>query len=332
MAITHIRRSLRNGLLSLIVGSMLFVPGVSYGASTLSVNLSEAELVLYIEELTKQIAILETELVSQQRQATSEDEKEHIDIDNLEALDTSFDYDFVAQYRVADDAELVRVDRSRTRGDHEDMWDIFVDIATEDFVERYVDQFLIYDEPQSGIAAFVESKGDASSWTLGLEVSDVDLDDDESRALLVQTFVHELAHLLTLNSSEIDNTKSRRTCDTYYVGVGCLKEDAYFAAFVERFWNEEDLAHAREVARADTIEEILDIAEEYYDDNRRDFVTEYAATSPGEDIAESFMFFVLDSKPRNSRVERREKVLFFYEYEEMEEIRERILETIDEIL
>jgi hypothetical protein len=44
------------------------------------------------------------------------------------------------------------------------------------------------------------------------------------------------------------------------------------------------------------------------------FVSEYAATNPGEDIAESFALFILDPKPQTTNTVAREKVAFFYAY------------------
>ena len=310
---------------------MLFlVPGVSYGASILDLDLSEAELVLYIEELQKQVVLLQEELA--RRQGAFEEVEEEVDPDVREALDTTFDYDFTAIYRVADDAELVRVDRSRINSFHKDIWELFVDIAGEGFVERYVDQLLIYDEPKGGTAAFVESIGGPSSWTLGVEISDVNLQTERGQYELVQTFVHEYGHLLTLNRTQVDPKVRAHDCGTYFVGIGCLKSGSYFAEFVLKFWDADDLRHAREVAREDDIDDILDLAEEYFEDNETDFITEYAATSPGEDIAESFMFFVLEDSPRHSRTEKNQKILFFYEYPELLLIRDNILEEIQDIL
>lgn len=53
-------------------------------------------------------------------------------------------------------------------------------------------------------------------------------------------------------------------------------------------------------------------------------MTRYAATNPFEDIAESFTDFILLKKPADaSRVES-QKILFFYDYPELVELRDRI--------
>ena len=57
------------------------------------------------------------------------------------------------------------------------------------------------------------------------------------------------------------------------------------------------------------------------------FVTEYAITSPEEDIAESFAFFVLESNHNNSST-RNSKVNFFNSYPELIAIRNEMRNTL----
>ena len=52
-------------------------------------------------------------------------------------------------------------------------------------------------------------------------------------------------------------------------------------------------------------------------------MTEYAATNPSEDFAESFMVFVLKEKPTKSTIAD-QKILFFYDFPELVEMRDFI--------
>ena len=54
------------------------------------------------------------------------------------------------------------------------------------------------------------------------------------------------------------------------------------------------------------------------------FVTEYAASSPSEGLAESFMDFIFVPKPSSAMLSD-QKIRFFYNYPEMVELRERLL-------
>ena len=52
-------------------------------------------------------------------------------------------------------------------------------------------------------------------------------------------------------------------------------------------------------------------------------MTDYAATNPDEDFAESYMLFVLKEKPTKSTVAD-QKILFFYDFPELVEMRDVI--------
>ena len=67
--------------------------------------------------------------------------------------------------------------------------------------------------------------------------------------------------------------------------------------------------------------------EDFYKTYEDQFVSDYAPTSPMEDIAESWAFFVLSPKPELSSIAN-EKILFFYEYPELVELRTKILKQI----
>jgi hypothetical protein len=82
---------------------------------------------------------------------------------------------------------------------------------------------------------------------------------------------------------------------------------AYIKHFIDAFWDEKERTKAREKEKSDTYTE-----EEY--------VSDYAATNPGEDIAESFVDFILKTKPSGTS-EANQKVQFFYDYPELVKLR-----------
>ena len=55
-----------------------------------------------------------------------------------------------------------------------------------------------------------------------------------------------------------------------------------------------------------------------------DFVTDYASSSPSEDIAESFTYFVLQDGPRPGDAVWEQKLNFFFDYPEMTALRQEI--------
>jgi len=64
-----------------------------------------------------------------------------------------------------------------------------------------------------------------------------------------------------------------------------------------------------------------------YSKNGQNYVSEYAMLSAEEDFAESFMYFVLDLRPERGNTAR-EKIRFFSQYDEFEQIQRDILDSI----
>lgn len=67
--------------------------------------------------------------------------------------------------------------------------------------------------------------------------------------------------------------------------------------------------------------------DEFYANHRAQFVSPYAATNPREDIAESWTEFILRPKPSGTSIAD-QKVLFFYEFQELVQTREEIIQGV----
>ena len=66
----------------------------------------------------------------------------------------------------------------------------------------------------------------------------------------------------------------------------------------------------------------------FYTLHAHEFVTEYATSHPTEHFAQSFMYFILSTKPSGyTRAD--EKVLFFYQYSELAQLRNEILMNLE---
>ena len=91
-----------------------------------------------------------------------------------------------------------------------------------------------------------------------------------------------------------------------------MNPGSYLDDFINTFW--QDTEYLEKVRN----EEIY-----AYDDTPNSFITEYAATNPGEDIAESFTYFVLRAKPTGNTIADK-KLRFFYEYKQLDSLRKQI--------
>lgn len=124
-------------------------------------------------------------------------------------------------------------------------------------------------------------------------------------AALDRTMIHEFAHLLTLRPSQIPVDPSAvKTCDVYTSDNGCPTKDAYLRKFCKEYWpgyllatadNEPSDAKAKRFATGD-------------------YVTEYAATSPTEDIAESYAEWIKRDMIGPEQTVVNNKMRFFADY------------------
>ncbi|MGI9657351.1 MAG: hypothetical protein ACR2OD_00465 [Gaiellaceae bacterium] len=163
-------------------------------------------------------------------------------------------------------------------------------------------------------------------WQLGLRralVNEPELD---------EVIVHEFGHLLTLTSDQVPphtRPRSRRPkCTTFNTGEGCALPESYIALYVQEFWRNTGTLKAWK--RVDRIQNQrrYDIAvRRFFRQHRGQFVTRYASTNPGEDIAESWTSFVLDDLPTRGVIAA-EKHRFFERFPELVELRARILENL----
>ena len=108
----------------------------------------------------------------------------------------------------------------------------------------------------------------------------------------------------------------------YVVPEGVSLEKSYLNKFYHAFWADIFKDWEKSMQMTDLAEKEEETAK-LYDKYSTRFVTEYAATNPGEDIAESFTIFVTKPKPTGTEIKDK-KVLFFYGYPEMVELREEI--------
>lgn len=137
-----------------------------------------------------------------------------------------------------------------------------------------------------------------------------------SKEELTDTIIHELGHLITINESQIGEYDL--SSDRYTIDAGTLKEDAYLNLFYNKFWKDNSIKDKVEQS-ADPIEIAIRLNAE--------FVSTYAASDPTEDIAESFRVFVTEKKPKVREVVD-QKILFFYDFEELVKLREEIRANI----
>jgi hypothetical protein len=202
---------------------------------------------------------------------------------------------------------------------------------------RMVVQFNVFtDGFENTLAAVDQEKDNPSEWMLEVDIADL-----QKKDALMFTIIHEYAHLLTLNASQVTpdqeivddpynlslQADKAAACSNYFAGTGCSHEDSYIHIFYNRFWADIN----DEWAKVDALQYGTEDLTPYYDGlyhfyktHQNQFVDDYSTTHPTEDIAESFAYFVFSPRPRGNSIKER-KITFFYEYPELVQLREDIL-------
>jgi len=226
-------------------------------------------------------------------------------------------------------------DEQKDRPTHEAIWNYFVAIIPPERRDMLSEFTIFTDGRYNYLAAVAQTDDDPKRWIL-----EVDILDSDSYLELTFTLIHEQGHLLTLTEEQVppnlviynnpDNDeiyeRELSACPQYFTGEGCSTPDSYINEFFNRFWTDfyEEWEEIDLIEDEDKRERELD---DFYETYQDQFLTDYAVTNPAEDIAESWTFFVLSPKPELNSIAD-EKILFFYEYPELVQLRQDILTRV----
>ncbi|MFM2414746.1 MAG: hypothetical protein RI911_439 [Candidatus Parcubacteria bacterium] len=196
---------------------------------------------------------------------------------------------------------------------HAEIWRLFARISPDSFTKAYVETFEIADDSSDDTLAYVHDEDGNALWSVGVNLGAFG---QEGKREDVLTLVHEFAHIVTLNQTQIVHAECGITYDT---GDGCAKAGSYLNTFVQKFWPGQDRALALNGTNL-------------FERSPQRFPTEYAASSPEEDIAESFALFVLGDGSTVPQTIAEQKVAFFKDYPELVQLRASIRKGLGSIM
>ena len=189
-----------------------------------------------------------------------------------------------------------------------------------------LDSFIVYSDGKDETLAYVNYIDDkASRWYMAIDIEDsINMEDNSLKEDFYFTLVHELAHVITLNDTQAIYN-SEPSFGKYFEEDISFNEDSYLNEFYNRFWTY-SIDESRIIQNLDN----EDIRYKFFLRHENSFVTDYAATSPSEDIAESFAYFVINEKPMGNEIWE-QKIRFFYEFEELVEIKNNIRKRLSSL-
>jgi hypothetical protein len=215
------------------------------------------------------------------------------------------------------------------------IWEYYTQIIPAESRDTLVEYVVFTDGLDNTLAAVSQSYEDPTLWSL-----QVDIADTSDYYSLTFTLIHEHGHLLTLGPDQVPPSlavfnnpedadvylEELAACANYFPGEGCANTDSYINTFHARFWPEiqEEWNEINLEEDDDLYYEKLD---DFYYEHQDQFLTDYSPTSPAEDIAEAWAFFVLGPRPPGNTIAE-QKILFFYGYPELVELRSAILNNV----
>lgn len=159
----------------------------------------------------------------------------------------------------------------------------------------------------------------AKTWEMNVNILDASDPID-----LTVTLVHEYGHLITLNDTQVNANDFN--CKGLLTSHGCTRPGSYMDDFYRAYWLAlyPEWKKIDDESDPDTHDALL---KAFYQKYESRFVSEYAAASPVEDMAESWTDFVLFSGSSHRAIAR-EKVAFFQNYPELLRLRQKILDNL----
>ncbi len=185
------------------------------------------------------------------------------------------------------------------------------------------------------LASVEESSNQPHYWALNVDPLDA-----TKPINLTYTLAHEFGHLLTLNDTQVTPDplflanpndpqiyqQESGNCSQYFTTVGCSHSNSYINQFFQAYWVKLFNEWSQVNSEKDQTSYYANLAH-FYNRHPTQFISTYAATSPEEDIAESWAHFILNPQPPNDSIAH-DKMLFFYQFPELVQLRIQMVNGI----
>lgn len=193
---------------------------------------------------------------------------------------------------------------------HQEIWELTKKIIPANYLTK-MSRFMIFAGEDSGTAGYVyNTTDDLSKWEMGIAIDFAYEGGFNADGELAYTIIHEFGHILTLEIAQVDASISESNCTNYFVGEGCARKEAYINKLQTNFWADIADEHSK-------LGENFEEQDQFYEKYKDRFVTNYASTNPGEDIAEVFATFVTRNGGVNGNAIAEQKIQLMYDHSEL---------------
>ncbi|MCM3734529.1 recombinase family protein [Bacillus cytotoxicus] len=221
---------------------------------------------------------------------------------------------------------------------HQTLWDMYSVLIPAKYRENIKEFDIVSDGYDNIVAHVMQNEDNPEEWVLSLDALDSNVYINE----VMKTLIHETAHVLTLNKTQIpvdkkyvkavteekDISAYESKCTTLFLTEGCSKKESYVNQFYEQFWKPLESEWKEKKVETD-----LEAQMQFFKEHEDKFVSEYATTNVAEDIADTFTAFILQdsNKVKESKEGKYQKIAFFYQFPELVKMRAEVLAGLQQI-
>lgn len=214
-----------------------------------------------------------------------------------------FPLDFETMYLVRDGQLYAIGSEEAFKNADVHLFELFKGIVGDEAVDAHVREWRVFENRSNDLGAFVELIAGTEDWIVGVNRESFDIDDPLAVKSFANLFVHEYAHILLFEEPTVSDK------------------------FEATFWTAADQRHEVAVEAASS-KNSFSILRRYFEENESRFVSDYATMNPDEDMAETFVSFVRESKPTGNTL-RDKKILFFYGYKDFVSLRAELRSNLE---
>ncbi|WP_109437098.1 hypothetical protein [Aquimarina sp. AU119] len=202
---------------------------------------------------------------------------------------------------------------------HQEIWNLTKKIIPLDYRSK-MNEFMIYygdESEEEGVLGYVvERTKDLSKWQMGIAIDYAYEGGFNAKGELAYTIIHEFGHIITLDDTQVDSSIEESNCQNFYTGEGCARDNSNINQLQKKHWA--DIWDEFQNANSETE------AQAFYDKYKDRYVTQYASTNPGEDIAEVFATFTTREKGVSGNSKAEQKIQIMYDDDKMIKLRNYI--------
>ncbi len=298
----------RHILVSFFLVGYLLVPATSLAQATFDEATYRKLLMELIVNLQQQIKLLQLE----RNQINSTETQDYFNEADLEGfVDVLYSYEIKSPEEVSEIAD----------GAHRKYFAEVFKIFPQEY-DELIKELVVFSEDSSDYDAFVQTLPPKHErWLFAVNEAGVS---DYSSIENTELVIHELAHIISYGEGVSLSSSKVANCEPYFKNHGCPSASSFLRKYVDEFWSAKDLERADDLTDS---EDVFSAVDNYYENHKDEFVSDYAATSPEEDFSETFMWFTLNKKV-SAGTEASDKIDFFNRFSKFLELKQEINNNI----